>query len=191
MSCFMSHPRGDGGTVTLAVLPQGQTLARRRILLKGALQGDPVHIGKSECLAALNDPFFRWGGRHRTTDHNGRLVCTLYPPLYKKHLGATVSSQPQGNLPPSDGSLHHPDYYARDARHTARQANDRAYKPLNDLKKALVGDNNASHRSAIHRLNCTLVSLFLGPGHSKLAKPCHQMALEKTLGVKDQSCPML
>ena len=29
------------------------------------------------------------------------------------------------------------------------------------------------------------------PGHGKLVKPFHQMALEKILGIKDQSCPML
>ena len=27
-------------------------------------------------------------------------------------------------------------------------------------------------------------------GHAKLAKPTHQDALEKSLGIKDQSCPM-
>ena len=30
-----------------------------------------------------------------------------------------------------------------------------------------------------------------GPGHGKLEKPPHQKALEKSLGIKDQSCPML
>ena len=37
-------------------------------------------------------------------------------------------------------------------------------------------------------------SFFLGGGvsdHGKLAKAAHQKALEKTLGIKDQSCPML
>ena len=30
-----------------------------------------------------------------------------------------------------------------------------------------------------------------GSGHGKLAKPAHQKALKKSLGIKDQSCPML
>ena len=30
-----------------------------------------------------------------------------------------------------------------------------------------------------------------GPGHGKLVKPAHQKTLEKSLGIKDQSCPML
>ena len=35
------------------------------------------------------------------------------------------------------------------------------------------------------------VFVFGGPGHGKLAKPGHQKLLEKSLGIKDQSCPML
>ena len=34
-------------------------------------------------------------------------------------------------------------------------------------------------------------SFFFCSGHGKLAKPSHQMALKKTLGIKDQSCPLL
>ena len=30
-----------------------------------------------------------------------------------------------------------------------------------------------------------------GSGHGNLAKPAHHKALEKSLGIKDQSCPML
>jgi hypothetical protein len=41
----------------------------------------------------------------------------------------------------------------------------------------------------------TAAILFVGvrgpSGHGKLAKPPHHRALEKSLGVKDQSCPML
>ena len=37
------------------------------------------------------------------------------------------------------------------------------------------------------------IALFLGGGssHGKLAKPAHEKALEKSLGIKDQRCPML
>ena len=33
--------------------------------------------------------------------------------------------------------------------------------------------------------------LFLGPGHGKLAKSALQKARQKSLRIKDQSCPML
>ena len=36
-----------------------------------------------------------------------------------------------------------------------------------------------------------MLNLFGGSGHGKLAKPAPQKALQKSLGIKDQSCPML
>ena len=58
------------------------------------------------------------------------------PPLRSCRLRATVSSHLRGNIPPSDGSLAPPKYYAEDARHETSHADTRAYESQDEPRTA-------------------------------------------------------
>ena len=64
-------------------------------------------------------------------------------------------------------------------------ATDRAQQP----------SGASGHDNTLVTLHTNAVFFFCGgwgaPGHGKLAKPSYQKAPEKSLGIKDQSCPML
>ena len=83
-------------------------------------------------------------------------IWHLYPPpLYKKQVRATLPSHPQGNVPEVTVPSPAPRYYAKDARHKARQENNKPYEPLNNLKNACL---HACLRPVRHML---CVPLFL------------------------------
>ena len=63
-------------------------------------------------------------------------TCRLPPPPPVQEPRRRGSLTPPREPTPSGGSPPPRTFYARDARHPARQANSRAYEPLNDLKKA-------------------------------------------------------
>ena len=47
------------------------------------------------------------------------------------------------------------------------------------------------HDPSLASLLCFFLGGGLVSGHGKLAKPAHQKALETSLRIKDQGCPML